>query len=485
MKNKYKDLIEQTFDFPQDEFSVEDNELNLYDIPLMEIIKQYGTPLKVTYLPKISSQIARAKRMFNVAMAKVDYKGAYNYCYCTKSSHFSFVLEEALKNDIHLETSSAYDIHIINALYDGGIIDKDRYIICNGFKRPQYVENIAQMVDDGFENTIPVIDNKEEVELLDAAIEKKCKVGIRIACEEEPKFDFYTSRLGIRYNDIVDFYKRKIKTNKKFQLKMLHFFINTGIKDTAYYWNELGKCLNVYCELKAICPELDSLNIGGGFPIKNSLNFEYDYEYMTEEIVAQIKHICEMNGIEEPNIFTEFGSFTVGESGAALYSIVNQKQQNDRENWYMIDSSFISHPARHVGHQPALHHACRQQLGQGVPARLPRRADVRQRGFLQRRVAHQRHLPAQTRSGQHAVHRFFPYGRLPGVDRRLRRHPALPDPRAQTHHHRPRQGRQRILHASVRQGAELPRHDAYPGLLIRRTGHERGRVSTDTRPRSR
>ena len=124
-------------------------------------------------------------------------------------------------------------------------------------------------------------------------------------------------------------------------------------------------------------------------------------------------------------------------------------------------------------------------LGQGVPARLPRRADVRQRGFLQRRVTHQRHLPTQTRSGQHAVHRFFPYGRLPGVDRRLRRHPALPDPRAQTHHHRPRQGRQRILHASVRQGAELPRHDAYPGLLIRRTGYERGRVSVDTRPRSR
>ena len=144
MKDKYIDLIEQTFDFPQDEFSVEDNELNFHDIPLMELIKQYGTPLKITYLPKISQQINRAKRMFNVAMAKVDYKGSYNYCYCTKSSHFSFVLEEAMKNDIHLETSSAYDIHIINALYDSGIIDKDRYIICNGFKRPQYVENIAQ-----------------------------------------------------------------------------------------------------------------------------------------------------------------------------------------------------------------------------------------------------------------------------------------------------------------------------------------------------
>ena len=54
MKDKYIDLIEQSFDFPQDEFSVEDNELNFHDIPLMELIKQYGTPLKITYLPKIS-----------------------------------------------------------------------------------------------------------------------------------------------------------------------------------------------------------------------------------------------------------------------------------------------------------------------------------------------------------------------------------------------------------------------------------------------
>lgn len=181
MKNKYIDLIEQTFEFPQDEFSVVDNELNFHEVPLMDVIKQYGTPLKVTYLPKITSQIQRAKRLFNVAMAKVDYRGNYNYCYCTKSSHFSFVLEEALKNDINLETSSAYDIHIIDALYDGGIIDKNIFIICNGFKRPQYVENIAALVNNGFENTIPIVDNKEELDLLyqRTAAESCQKIGDR------------------------------------------------------------------------------------------------------------------------------------------------------------------------------------------------------------------------------------------------------------------------------------------------------------------
>ncbi|MFI3323078.1 MAG: arginine decarboxylase, partial [Rikenellaceae bacterium] len=238
----------------------------------------------------------------------------------------------------------AYDIFLINALYENGVIDKDIYIVCNGFKRPLYIENIAKLSKDGFENTVAVLDNKEEFKELDALIEDngKLKIGMRIASEEEPKFDFYTSRLGIRYNDIIDFYLEKIKKNPKFELKMLHFFINTGIRDTAYYWSELNKCINVYCKLKQVCPELDSLNIGGGFPIKTSLSFNYEYEYMTEEIIAQIKNICEQSNVAEPNIFTEFGSFTVGESGATLYSVLKQKQQNDRELWYMMDSSFMT-----------------------------------------------------------------------------------------------------------------------------------------------
>lgn len=341
MKNKYIDLVDQTFEFPQDEFKVEDGELCFHDINMMDIIEQYGTPLKITYLPKISSQIQRAKRMFNVAMAKVDYKGSYNYCYCTKSSHFEFILKEALKNDIHLETSSAFDLNLIEALEAEGLVNKDLLIVCNGFKKPQYIENIANFRKNGWKNIIPVLDNMHEFDSLAELINEPTNIGIRIAAEEEPSFDFYTSRLGIRYRDIVPFYKDVISKSDKFHLKMLHFFINTGIRDTAYYWNELSKCVGVYCDLKQICPELDSLNIGGGFPIKNSLAADFDYEYMAEEVISQIKTMCNARGVAEPNIFTEFGSFTVGESGATIFQILDMKQQNDRERWYMIDSSFM------------------------------------------------------------------------------------------------------------------------------------------------
>ena len=342
MKTRYIDLIEQTFDFPQDEFKVVEEELYFHDIPLMDILKQYGTPLKITYLPKISEQIQKAKRFFNVAIAKSDYKGEYYYCYCTKSSHFSFVLEEALRNDIHIETSSAFDIPIIERLFENGKITTDTYIVCNGFKKPLYIQYICELVNSGFHNTIPVLDNKDELAFYEKNIKVKSKLGIRIAAEEEPSFQFYTSRLGFRYNEIIDYYNTRIKNNKKFELKMLHFFINTGIKDTSYYWNELTKCVNIYIELKKICPELDSLNIGGGFPIKNSLAFDYEYEYITEEIISQIKRLCEQGDVPEPHIFTEFGSYTVGESGAVLFSVLDQKKQNDREQWDIIDSSFMT-----------------------------------------------------------------------------------------------------------------------------------------------
>ena len=203
MKTKYIDLISQTYDFPQEEFNVEDNNLLFNEVPLMDIIKQYGTPLKITYLPKISANIQKAKRWFNVAIAKADYKGSYHYCYCTKSNHFEFVMSEVLKNDVHIETSSAFDINLIETLHESGQFDKENYIICNGFKRQIYIDNIVELLNQGFINTIPVFDSKKEFDqLAQKEINTKCKVGIRIASEEEPRFEFYTSRLGIRYNDV-------------------------------------------------------------------------------------------------------------------------------------------------------------------------------------------------------------------------------------------------------------------------------------------
>jgi arginine decarboxylase len=343
MNNSYQDLVDQTFNFPQHDFTVTDNYLHFNGLDLKALIEKYGTPLKLTYLPKIGMQINKAKDMFAAAFKKHKYEGTYNYCYCTKSSHFSFVVEETLKHNIHLETSFAYDIEIIKKMYAKKKVTKDTFIICNGFKQIGYTKRIANLLNTGFKNVIPILDNKDELRAYKKSVKVPFKLGIRVAAEEEPSFPFYTSRLGIKAKDILEYYVDHIEgMEDRFQLKMLHIFLNKGIKDDIYYWSELNKVINLYCQLKKICPELDSINIGGGFPIKHSLGFEYDYQFMINEIVRNIKDSCKRAKVPMPHIFTEFGSYTVGESMAHIYSIIGTKEQNDRETWYMIDSSFIT-----------------------------------------------------------------------------------------------------------------------------------------------
>lgn len=343
MKNTYFDLVDQTFYFPQEGFGLEGNKLLFHGINLFQLIEKYGTPLKLIYLPKISDQIRKAKNYFDTAMYQLNYNGDYHYTYCTKSSHFSYVMDEVLKNGVHLETSSAFDIDLIWRLYSKGKIDKSKIIVHNGYKNEAYIRRICELILSGFERSLPVMDNWDELDTFRTYLnDRDFSIGLRMATEEEPNFEFYTSRLGIRNSEILQYYHEKIKPFPNVKLKMLHFFVDTGIKDNIYYWNELKKGINKYIELKKVCPDLEAINIGGGLPIKNSLGFEFDYGYMITEIVRQIKDACTEFGMPEPDIYTEFGKYTVGESGAHFFSVLGQKKQNDNELWYMVDNSLMN-----------------------------------------------------------------------------------------------------------------------------------------------
>lgn len=345
MKNKYFDLIDQSFYFPQEGFDLRDGYLTFYGVSLKYLIEKYGTPFKLLYLPRIGEQVRRARNLFNRAIKKNKYKGSYYYCYCTKCSHFSHVVKAALREGTHLETSSSFDIDLIYRLYNEGELDKDLIIVHNGYKTEDYLEKIVKLNKDGFKNSILVLDSKSEVQRVKKYaqdLDRPLNLGIRMAIDEEPQSAYYTSRLGIRAADIVDFYKEEIANDSMLELKMFHFFIDSGIKDTLYYWGEFQKALNIFVALKKECPTLRALDLGGGFPIRNNLGFDYDYEYIISEIVSNIKQMCNEHDIVEPDIFTEFGKYTVGESGAIIFSVIEQKHQNDSELWYMVDNSLMN-----------------------------------------------------------------------------------------------------------------------------------------------
>jgi arginine decarboxylase len=345
MKNTYFDLIDQSYYFPQDGFDLRDGYLTFHGVSLKYLIEKYKTPFKLLYLPRIGEQIKKARNLFNRSIKATKYRGDYHYCYCTKCCHFSHVVKAALKEGVNLETSSSFDIDLIFKLYSEGDLNKSTIIVHNGYKTEEYLEKIMKLNEAGFKNSILVLDSKSEIARVNKYAKKlktQIKIGIRMAIDEEPQSSYYTSRLGIRHSDIIEFYKKEIKDNDNVVLKMVHFFIDSGIKDNMYYWGEFQKAIKLFVELKKMCPEIRALNLGGGFPIRNNLGFEYDYEYIIKEIVTNIKSACLEAEVEDPDIFTEFGKYTVGESGAIIFSVLEQKQQNDAEKWYMVDNSLMN-----------------------------------------------------------------------------------------------------------------------------------------------
>lgn len=63
---------------------------------------------------------------------------------------------------------------------------------------------------------------------------------------------------------------------------------------------------------------------------------------MINEIIKNIKDACRNDNIPDPDIYTEFGRYTVGESGAIVFKVLEQKQQNDTETWYIINNSLMN-----------------------------------------------------------------------------------------------------------------------------------------------
>ncbi len=343
MKNSFLNLINQSFAFPGKGFDLKANSLTFQGIDIAQLIEKHGTPFRLVYLPKIGSQIEKAKNLFNKAIQALDYRGNYHYAYCTKCNHFYPIVAEALKNDAHLETSSPFDIDLIINLLSKGKIDLSRTILHNGYKTEAYLKQILRLQELGFSNSIIILDSKQELtKILKLNPPKRITIGLRMATAQESKSPFHTSRLGIPPNEILDFFRKEIKGNTSVSLKMLHFFMDSGIIDNAFYWGEFQKALGLYSKIKKEYQPLNCFNIGGGFPIANRLDSDFGYESIIFKMVQRIKITCLSEMISEPDIYSEFGKYTVGESSAVIFQVLETKQQNDSEKWYIIDNSLLN-----------------------------------------------------------------------------------------------------------------------------------------------
>lgn len=133
------------------------------------------------------------------------------------------------------------------------------------------------------------------------------------------------SRFGLSPEDIINHYHHDIKTNNQVSLTTLHFFNEKGLDTGHEYWDVLEEVVRFYCRLKRVNPQLSTLDIGGGMPFRSSLSETLDLSLLVLHLVSTIKKICADECVQEPDIMTEFGKYTVAEATATIFKINEKK----------------------------------------------------------------------------------------------------------------------------------------------------------------
>ncbi|MDQ1150785.1 arginine decarboxylase [Sphingobacterium zeae] len=325
------------------EFNVKDGRLFYRDIDLFRLAKEYGTPLRFTFLPSITDQIKAMDNFFTTVIAQTGYRGTYTYYYCTKSSHFRHVLKKAMELNIGIEISSEYDIALIEALMREGSITTRIKVICNGYKTPRYQDGIISLIEMGSCNVLPIIDSKSELQhyINNLSHLKEIQIGIRLNLSF---LHFYPheSRFGLSPQDIRTLFNTAIKTNNFLKFTTLHFFNEKGMAENDSYWDVLEEVVKFYCEMRRVNCDLTTLDIGGGMPFRNNPGTNFDIILFVHRIVTTIQYVCRQEGVPEPDIITEFGKYTVSEATTTIFKI-HEKKRGTLINWAIIDGSFITH----------------------------------------------------------------------------------------------------------------------------------------------
>ena len=342
-KDKYDTSILNNHEY----LSIKNDCLYYKDINLYELVKKYKAPLEVAYTPMIIEKINSLKDLFNKKIKKYNYKSEYLYAYATKANYYSEVVLTALSAADMLETSSAYDISIIKKLVDLNIIKPGFKVICNGFKNKKYINIIKDLLKAKI-NVIPIIENEKEFELLSKINEYSINVGLRYNSDFEARLikndfkteDEFDNRFGFNENDL-DKMATRIDETSNLTLKVLHFHFGGTITNIDNYIKGFGNIFELYCRLKKKYNELEYFDFGGGIPAKYSLNYNFDYDYLADEIIKTAKKLSNNNKIPEPILVGEHGRYTVADHSFYIYKI-DLNKSNNNVNWYIINGSLMN-----------------------------------------------------------------------------------------------------------------------------------------------
>src|SRR3989338_5314672 len=288
-----------------------------YIYNLNDIVKKYGTQTEIVFPFILEERLEDLHDYFLAYMKIGGYKGKFYYHYPMKVNQNKEFIMPLISEGAHMEVGSVNELWLVKKLWEGERFHSKLRVLCNGPKTDAYLELIEELRLKNL-SIIPIIEDEHELEKL-------------------AKYNKKIDRFGFTGKEILDLPRMK-------NLKLLHYHIGSQITSARSVLKPVEEATALYIKLLKNQPNLDTLDIGGGFGVPYEKKPFYNAKKMSERIVNLIKKMCDGAEARHPNLVVEWGRYIVAPAQVSIFSVIAEKPipKGSAKSWYVIDGSFMN-----------------------------------------------------------------------------------------------------------------------------------------------
>ncbi|HBA87887.1 MAG TPA: arginine decarboxylase [Geobacter sp.] len=305
------------------------------------IKRKIKPPILLRFMNILEGRIASIARVFKNAIHDNNYPAKYQTFYPIKVNQQRQVVEAIAnfgkKYNIGLEVGSKPELVAAISMVTGSNLP----IICNGYKDTEFIETVLFATRVGYDITI-VVEKLFELEKIVEVSQRTGivpKLGIRVKLSSKGIGKWSTSggedaKFGLRISEIIAAIGMLKENNMLDCVKLLHFHVGSQITKIDKIKNALIEGTRIYAEMRKLGVNLEFLDIGGGLGVdydgsKSSYfsSVNYSLEEYANDVIYQVKNICDDAGVPCPNIISESGRATVAHYSVLVTDVLNNNTQ--------------------------------------------------------------------------------------------------------------------------------------------------------------
>lgn len=314
--------------------------INLHE--LAQKLKFHGLslPILVRFSNILQHRVQRLCQAFELAMQHEAYTASYTAVYPIKVNQQQHVIKTLLNSgqgNIGLEAGSKSELMAVLALAPRARDGQQGTVICNGYKDREYIRLALIGQQMGLQPYI-VIEKASELALIieeatNMGITPRLGVRVRLASISAGQWQNTggeKSKFGLSAEQILKVVERIIQAGLRDSLQLLHFHLGSQVGNIRDIQRGLREAAHFYAELHALDIPIKIVDVGGGLGIdyngtrsRENYSINYTMQEYVNNIVHELKTICDEKNLPHPNIITESGRAMTAHHAVLITNIID------------------------------------------------------------------------------------------------------------------------------------------------------------------